>query len=470
MAEAESRRGWHLYICVASVNLMSMIGGMGYGWPSPFIPKLNGAIDSDINPLPQPTTVMEDAWIASLHTLGSIFGPLFAGVLADRYGKKVVLIVTSLPMLAANVVLIFANSVTLFYIARFLWGLGNGCALSVIPAYVSEVSEIHNRGITSLFMPLMVCASQNLLYFVGPYVTVKTMAIMSLVPSFIFLLHFGFYVPESPYYYVLRGETEKAEKSLKELRQITDVKKELLGIIQTAEETKTKLSFKEIFLSKVLRKCFVITIGLMFIQQFSGVLAIVTYLQTIFNSAGSFLPGHICVMIVGVFQTGSVLVTIYIVEKINRKSLMISSYTGMLVSLIILGTYFYFLDAGYNLACFSWAPITSILIYICCFNIAPGGLTWTILGEIFPSNVKSTLSSFAAVYVFSLAFLVSFVFPPVSKLVGMAWSMWIFAISLSFGVCFLVFALPETRNKSFTEIQRILRGDTKDKLETGHRC
>nr|CAH7766798.1 unnamed protein product [Callosobruchus chinensis] len=381
MAEAGCRRGWHLYICVASVNLMSMVGGMGYGWPSPFIPKLNGAIDPDINPLPQPTTVMEDAWIASLHTLGSIFGPLFAGVLAERHGKKLVLVITSLPMLVANVILIFANSVNLFYIARFLWGLGNGCALSLIPAYVSEISEIQNRGITSLFMPLMICASQNLLYFVGPYVTIKTMASMSLVPSFMFLVHFGFYVPESPYHYVLRGETEEAEKSLKELRQTADVKKELLEIIHTAEETKTKLSFKEVFLSKVLRKCFVITIGLMFIQQFSGVLAIVTYLQTIFNSAGSFLPGHICVMIVGVFQTLSVLVTIYIVEKINRRTLMIFSYTGMVVSLIILGTYFYFLDEGYNLTSFSWAPITSILIYITCFNIAPGGLPGRSLGK-----------------------------------------------------------------------------------------
>ncbi|CAH1972686.1 unnamed protein product [Acanthoscelides obtectus] len=445
---------------------MSMVGGMGYGWPSPFIPKLNGAIDPDMNPLPQPTTIMEDAWITSLHTLGSIFGPLFSGVLADKFGRKIVLIIFSLPMVAANIVFIFANSVTLFYIARFLLGIGNGVSISLIPAYVSEISETQNRGTTSLFMPLMICAIQNLLYFVGPYVTVRMMAMISLIPSCLFLVHFGFCVPESPYYYVLKDKTEEAEECLKNLRKTTDVKKELVDIIRNVEETRTKLSCKEIFFSRVLRKCFVITIGLMFFQQFSGILAIVSYSQTIFDSAGSSLPGYVCVMIIGVVQTLTVVITICIVDKINRKTLMIFSYAGMLVSLTTLGIYFYLLNLGYNATSFSWCPIASIMVYICCFNIAPGGLSWTILGEIFPPNVKSTLSSFAAVFVVTLAFSVSFIFPHLSKLLGMAWSMWTFAIFLSFGLGFLVFVLPETRKKTFSEIQSVLRGDNNVELKT----
>ncbi|XP_018571574.1 facilitated trehalose transporter Tret1-like [Anoplophora glabripennis] len=411
------------------------------------------------NPLQRPTTVLEDSWITSLHSLGAAVCPLFIGPLANKYGRKNTMIIFSLPMLASNIILIFANTVSLFYIARFLIGVGTGCVFSVVPLYVAEISSVENRGFTSLFMSVTISFQQLVVYIIGPYVTIRNLAIISLIPSGLFLLTFGLFVPDSPYYFILVNKKENAINSLTRLRQISKsyAEKEILDVINSVEQSKTKKSPREMFRSKIVLKCFLISSGLMFFQQFTGILAIIPYLQTIFDATNTSIPGEISVMIVGLVQLNTTALTSKIIDIIDRKKLLIASNMGVFLSLVSLGAYFFLLSNGSNVSKLNWLPISSILGYIICFNLGIGPIVWTIAGEIFPSDLKTYLNGLATFTNIMCGFTISMLFPNVSLFLGMAWSVWIFAICTALSIIFIALFVPETRGKTFLDIQVMLR-------------
>lgn len=362
-------------------------------------------------------------------------------------------------MLASNVILIFANTVPLFYTARFLMGVGTGCVFSVVPLYVAEISGVENRGFTSLFLSVMISIQQLLVYIIGPYVTIRYLAIISLIPSILFLFTFGLFVPESPYYFVLVNKKKKAIQSLTRLRQISKscAEKEILDIVNSVEESKTNKSLKQMIRSKVVLKCFVISSGMMFFQQFAGILAIIPYLQTIFDATHTSIPGEISVMIVGLMQLITTTLTSKIIDIIDRKKLLIASNMGVFLSLVSLGTYFYLQSNGFNVSKLNWLPISSILCYIVSFNFGIGPIVWTIAAEIFPSDIKTYLNGIATFINIMCGFTISMLFPSVSHILGMAWSVWIFAIFTVFSTIFIAIFVPETRGKTFVEIQYMLR-------------
>ncbi|KAJ8915981.1 hypothetical protein NQ315_016658 [Exocentrus adspersus] len=452
-------RNGYIYFSVLSVNLMSMVCAIGYAWTSPALPKLDGKLGTENNPLSRPTTVLENSWITSLHSLGAAFCPLFIGIVANKYGRKNTLIIFSLPMLASNVLLIFANTVPHFYIARLLMGVGTGCVFSVIPLYVAEISSVKNRGFTSMFLSVMMSFQQLLIYIIGPYVTIRILAIISLIPSILFLILFGLFVPESPYYLIMDNRRDEAVKSLTKLRQISENKaeKEILDIIDSVEKSKTGTSLKDVIKSKIVFKCLYISIGLMFFQQFTGILAILPYLQTIFDATNTSIPGDISVMIIGLLQLLTTSLTSKIVDIVGRKKLLIASNMGVFLSLVSLGTYFYFQANNFDVSKLYWLPISSIITYTICYNFGLGPVVWTIVGELFPPNLKTYLNGIATFFNIMCGFVISMLFPSLSIVLGMAWSVWIFAIFTAFSFAFFALFVPETRGRTFLEIQCMLR-------------
>ncbi|KAJ8946865.1 hypothetical protein NQ318_006775, partial [Aromia moschata] len=462
LLKMDCKKHQFVYFAAASANIMTMFSAIGYAWPSPSIPKLNGQVDPERNPLPRPTTILEDSWITSLMSLGALVGPLFSSILANKFGRKRTLIMFSVPMILSNVILIFANRVVHFYIARFLVGMGTGCVFTVIPLYVAEISDIDNRGFTSMFLALTMTSTQLILYIISPYITISNLAVVSLIPAVLFFLTFVFFVPESPYYFVMINRQEEAKKSLAMLRRVATsdihLKKELYDISRTVEETRSeKVGLRDLLQSDVVIRCLLISVGLMVFQQFTGILAIVSYLQTIFEATNSSIPSEVSVMIVGLLQTIVNIITSRLVDRIGRKTLIMLSNTGILVSLITLGAYFYLQINGYNVDSLSWLAIGSIMFYIFWFNFGIGPIPWTVAGELFPSNLKTYLNGITAFSNIICGFLISLLFPTLSQIMGMAWSIWFFAIWTAVSLVFVYYFLPETRGRSFIEIQMMLR-------------
>lgn len=440
-----------------------MAAGVGFAWTSPFIPKLNGSVDPENNPLKKPTTLLEDSWIASLQSLGAICGPILSGAISSKFGKKKTLLLFSLTVIAADITMIVGTAAYHFFTARFLLGIGTGCVFALVPIYVAEISEVSERGTTSIFITIMMTGFQLVTYVIGPYITIRTMSIINLAPSFLFLFTFGLFVPESPYQLILENNTLEAEKALKKLRGRNDVQKELSEITKTVEATQVEISVKDLIHSPTIRRCLSLSLGLFFFQQFSGILAIISYLQTLFDSTNGAISGDKSVMLVGAVQFSTALLVTKLVSVVGRKKLLLWSFSGLLATLICLVVYFYFMTKGYDMTAFSWLPVVSVCVYMLCFNVGVGPVTWTVHGEIFPENLKSYLSSIAVIFLFIYAFVITLIFPTLQLYLGITWTFCMFAGFVVGAIIFVSVKVQETKDKTFLEIQEMFEVSKKVK-------
>lgn len=437
------------------MNLLSFLCGAGFVWTSPFVPKLNGDVDPDSNPLPSPTTPLEDSLITSLHLFGAISSSLITGTIAHKFGKKRTLLIFSVFPTVSNILIASANNVLQFYIARFLLGLGTGCVFSLIPIYVAEISDTKTRSTTSVIIALMNTFSQLLVFIFGPYMTIKNFALISLIPSMLFILTFGLFAPESPHHFILHNQKLEARRSLEKLRGKGYVDKYIMEISSEVEETTRAVSFSTVVSSRV-KKALIITLGLLFFQQFSGILPIQCYLQTIFASADGFISADKSAMLAGAVSFVVTMIFTKVIDLFGRKTLLTVSYMGMLVSLFLLALFFQLQKTAYELNSISWLPTVSVLTFLIFFSIGAGPLPWTLIGEIFPANLKAYLSSVAAFFMFLLSSILTLTFPMVSNLFGMAAFFWAFTFFVAIAIVFIIYVVPETKGKTFQEIQSML--------------
>ncbi|CAG9773555.1 unnamed protein product [Ceutorhynchus assimilis] len=452
------------YFSAVAVNLLTYGGGMAYGWSSPALPKLNGQVDPEHNPLSQPITVREESWIASLLSLGAMISPLLAEFISEKIGRKKTLLALSLPMIIGHFIMIFANNVLHFYIARFLMGLTEGCIFSIIPVYSAEISEKHNRGTIGAIMLLFISIGHFSSSTIGPYVSLQNFGIISLVPCLLFLIIFGIFVPETPYFYVLVDKTDYARKCLKKLRRKDDIDEEMEEIIKGVKElkgTQDKNPYKELFTDKHSVRAFLIALNLMVLQQFTGLIYIVDYTQKIFDSAQTPLNGDISVILVTTIQVFSIASSTNTIDRVNRKVLLIISLIIIFLLQIILGAFFYLQQNNVDLKQVSWLPIACLMIFIMAFQLGIGPISYIFPGEILEPNVKSLGNTL----VMSLGLLAEFgiatLFPLMSDQIGFYVPFWIFALTSFVAVFFVWFCVPETRGKSFLQIQNDVRNKEK---------
>ncbi|XP_060521251.1 facilitated trehalose transporter Tret1-like [Cylas formicarius] len=449
----------YIYVTALSANLFTFGVGIGYGWSSPALPKLSGSVDPEQNPLPEPATVSEQSWMASLLSLGAMTSPIVTALLAEKIGRKKTLLIFSLPMVASHLIMVFANKVFHFYIARFLIGVSVGCMFTVIPVFAAEISQKHNRGVVGLILNVMMTCGHLMAAVVGPYVTISALSIISLVPIVAFLVIFGLFIPETPYFYALIDNKTEAERSLMRLRRTASVEQELTEIIKSVKELKLSQNrnFVELFTDRYHLKTLVWVIFVLFFQQFTGMIYIISYTQKIFDTANTPLSGDVEVMIFTAVQLVAVLFSTQTVDRIARKVLMIGSLVLMLLPNAAMAIYFNLLDSDYDVSVVSWIPVAALIVFISAYNLGIGPLGFVFEGEIFDPNVKAWGVTVGTCFKLLVQFLAAMFMPSLSQALGFFVPFWIFAGFTLIGIVFIRICIPETKGKSFLEIQHYVR-------------
>ncbi|XP_030754375.1 facilitated trehalose transporter Tret1-2 homolog [Sitophilus oryzae] len=446
---------WFLHWAALTADVPLFASGIAMSWTSPVIPKLH----DDENPFGHDVTTTHEAWIAALMPLGAAVGPLAAGYCADKLGRKKALIFLALPMIVGFLTLSWATQIGLYYAARFLIGLGVGSAFAIVPMYVGEISQPHNRGKYGSAMGVLITLGIIYPFSIGPHLSISMYSLSCAIPLIAFIIIFAVFMPESPYYLISLGDFDGADRALRKLRRTgADIRLELTEIKDGVEkERENTAGVKDLFKTAAGRKAVYISFGLVALQQFAGINPLLSFLKTIFEAAGSTIPPNICTIITGCVQVSSNTLCIFIVERLGRRLLLLICCVFCFIAMFILGIYFYLKINDYHVDSVFWLPITCLILYMLVFSFGLGPLPWTVMGEIFPSNVKGIASALSSTTAFIASCLVTFLFPVLSEILGMAGSFWLFAAFCLLGFFFVYFVVFETKGKSLAEIQRILQ-------------
>ena len=363
------------------------------------------------------------------------------------------------------------------YVARFILGIACGAATVATPLYNEEIAEVRVRGALGVNMDMMFNVGILYIYIIGALDSYFWLSIAACIVPAVFAVTF-IWMPESPVFLLSKGETQKAEESLRWLRGIStakcqDIEKELSEmqkfINDSVEETtkpvieKAKCkNFKDcvadISLKSPTAKAVKIIFGLMIFQQLTGIDAVIYYTVDIFNDAGTSLSPFVCTIIVGLLQLISTYIPSLVVDRAGRRILLIVSELGMAVSLLVLSLHFSMQSNKMNLSWSGWIPLVAVNAFIISFSIGFGPLPWLIMAELLTTEAKVWVSSMAVCLNWSLTFAVTKVFPIINRDLGPAMTYGGFCFICILGTVFVILFVPETQGKSREDIQLQLVG------------
>ncbi|XP_075238240.1 facilitated trehalose transporter Tret1-like [Lycorma delicatula] len=456
--EREKTRRTRLYYTALTANLAFFSCGASLSWTSPTLPQLQSeqswlkGVDNEVASL-----------IASFLMLGAAVGPVVAGLLLNNVGRKKTLISSTALHLFSWIVLGFAASAEVIYLARFIQGVAVAIVFTAVPMYVGEIAERTMRAALASSSEVFLALGYMLEYSIGPYVGYTILIfVSSIMPLVTFILFFC--IPESPHFMLAKGNKNKAMKDLRWLRgnvSVTAAKREIAMIQASLEQglhSGQQSKFQELIGSPGCVKALYLSCGLMLLQQFSGINVVLFYAQPIFMKTGASLSPSVSAMIVGAVQLISACITPALVKRFGFKTPLAFSALGMCLAQGILGMYFFFEDLKYDMQFWGWLPVTSLMLYIHVYCLGFGPLPWAFLGEIFPPNVKEFASGLCTSFSFFLAFLITKFFVNISDILGTYAAFWIFSGFCVFAFLFVLFLMPNTRGLSLPEIQDLLNG------------
>lgn len=386
------------------------------------------------------------------------------GVVMDFVGRKNTMLLLIAPFSVGWALIIWPASVISLYVGRFCVGYAGGAFFVVAPCYIGEIATRDIRGTLGSYLQLMVTAGILFAYVVGHFFDLLTFNIICAILPLLFGMIF-MWMPESPHWFVKNNQIAKAEESLIWLRgDEFDHNEELIEIqIENELIVRNRVSILKAIGKPATKRGLMITMGLVIIVQFSGINAVIFYTGFIFDAAATGIEPSLATIIVGVMQVVATFIASLTIDKLGRRFLLITSALTMCICNICLGVYFVLDDRKSDLInSLNWLPISSLCVYIIAFSLGLGPIPWVLVGEIFVLEVKAIASSLSGSTSWLVAFIVTKFFSNVRDLIGMGTTFFIFAVFAALCTVFILALVPETKGKSFNEIQQSLYRGTGD--------
>lgn len=391
--------------------------------------------------------------------LAALAGGIIGGPLVDYIGRRRTILFTAPPFFIGWILIATAHVVHLVLAGRAICGLCVGVGSLAFPVYLGETIQPEVRGTLGLFPTAIGNIGILVCYVAGKYLDWSYLAYLGAVlpiPFFILMLM----IPETPRWYITQGRNDEARKALQWLRgKNAKIENEMRDIAMSDTENETTDStVKELF-SKKYVKSISICLGLMAFQQLSGINAVIFYTVQIFKMSGSSVDEHLSTIIVGVVNFGSTFVATALIDRVGRKVLLYFSSVTMIVTLIILGTFFYVRDIfNMDVSSLGWLPLTSVMLYLLGFSLGFGPIPWLMMGEILPAKIRGPSASICTAFNWLCTFTVTKTFHNILEGIGPYGTFWLFGCICFVGLFFVVICVPETRGKSLEQIENKLTG------------
>jgi MFS transporter, SP family, galactose:H+ symporter len=438
---AEGKR--FVYLATA----ISALGGMLFGYD---IGVISGAIlfikeDFSLSP------GMEEIVVSSV-LLGSLLGALVGGFLADRLGRRRLLIATAAVFGLGAIGAALAPCTAWLIAARIVAGTAIGVASFVAPLYISEIAPVAIRGklvsINQVALTSGIVISYFIDYAFAGSQAWRWMFALAVVPAAAFGIGLMF-IPNSPRWLAARGHADQARAALKRIRGPEQVEGELIEIQQSVAQQKGHWSE---LLSPLLRPAMIVGVGLAIAQQITGINTVIYYAPTIFKFAG--LPSASVAILasvgVGIVNVVLTVVAMQLIDRVGRRPLLLASLVGMAASLFVLGLAFSLPQLSGSLG---WITVASLMVYVGSFAVGLGPVFWLLLSEIYPVRIRGRAMSVGTVANWSANLIVALSFLTLTQILGKPATFWLYG-GVSIGAwLFAFFLVPETKGKSLEEIE-----------------
>lgn len=437
-----------------------MIAGCSLGWPNAAIPRLLRH-ETEIEATPE-----EISWMVSALDFGNAVGPLPICYLADRFGRKVGILISSGMYLTSWLLLGIAKVPVLLYIGRFCAGLGKGVTFAVVPMFIGEIASTPIRGALCVVFGVALYVGTTFEYVVGPMVSFHIMILLSGILPLVLFATIPL-VPESPYFLLMKGKEGEARKSLQWYRntdhlktkaQTEDELKEMK--ISVEKEMKNKGSFMDLFKLPGNRRAATIVVALALLQRFGGVSPLLSYASITLPETDGLVGPNAGSVIFSVTLLVTSIMASLLMDRTGRRLLLIMSsiITGlaMLTSAIF---YYLFHKTNADMSAFLWVPYVSLLSFGIGYPIGMGIVPAVFVGEIFPTDVKAHAAALSSIGYAVGSFVCNKMYITIEASIGVYVNYLFYSFVSLITFLFTLFFVFETKGRTFVDIQRRLNQD-----------
>lgn len=442
-------------LAALTLSLGSLVVGFASSYTSPALVSMqSNATDTNFE-----VTKQMGMWIGSIMPLSALIGGIAGGPFIEYLGRRNTILGTAVPFIVAWVLIGLAQNIPMILAGRAICGFCVGITTLSLPVYLGETIQPEVRGSLGLLPTVFGNTGILTCFIAGMYLNWRYLALLGSIFPVPFLL-LMFLIPETPRWYISKGKTKRARKSLQWLRgKNADITEELTMIEELHVESEKDMQNG---LSELLKpshiKPILISLGLMFFQQMSGINAVIFYTVQIFKDAGSTIDENISTIIVGIVNFLSTFIAAVVIDKLGRKMLLYASGISMSITLFTLGFYFYVKMGDTDVSNFGWIPLLSMIIYVIGFSLGFGPIPWLMMGEILPARIRGTAASIATAFNWTCTFVVTKTYEDFKELTGAHGTFWFFGIICALGVFFVYIWVPETRGRSLEEIEKRFAG------------
>lgn len=449
------------------LSVVAAMGGFLFGYDTAVI---SGTI-AQVSQLFE-LDALQQGWYVGCALVGSIVGVLFAGILSDKFGRKLTMIISASLFSVSALGCAVCADFTQLVLYRIIGGVGVGVVSIVSPLYISEVAVAKYRGrLVSLYQLAVTIG------FLGAYLVNyqlltwsevgalsgaplldkifisevwRGMLGMETIPALMFFIII-FFIPESPRWLIVRGQENRA---MNILERIYGSATEAAGQLDETKSVLTEESSSEwsMLLKPGIMKAVVIGVSIAMLGQFMGVNAVLYYGPSIFENAG--LSGGDSLfyqILVGLVNTLTTVLALVIIDKVGRKKLVYYGVSGMIVSLVLIGLYFLF---GEALGISSLFLLAFFLFYVFCCAVSICAVVFVLLSEMYPTKVRGLAMSIAGFALWVGTYLIGQLTPWMLQNLTPAGTFFLFALMCVPYMLIMWKLVPETTGKSLEEIEK----------------
>lgn len=386
---------------------------------------------------------------ASSLLLGCVIGASIAALTSDRFGRKRVLLAAAALFTLSSIGSALPRDLVEFAIARLVGGVAIGIASTLSPLYIAEISPAQKRGLLVCLNQLAIVTGILLSYSVNYLLTGagpanwRWMFASAALPSLAFFLTLLF-IPESPRWLMQKGREQEAVTFLAQMVGPQAAPREIEAIRAAISEESGDL------LDPAFRKALIVAIVIALFSQFTGINTIIYYGSIVFlehvphQTASTALWANV---IIGAINFVATIVGMLIIDRAGRKSILMSAFAGMALSLAAVSAAIRFQASGVIVLIF-------VLIYVACFAVGVGTGTWVLMAEICPTRVRGRAMSVATVFLWCGTLLVTLTF---LSLVTVFTAPGVFLLYAAVSIVAFLFVwrgVPETKGRTLEEIER----------------